>query len=117
MAEMIKKRLSIESIRNQLGYHTASSLSYALGQRVIKERVHALDEQLRSKQLTTRDVVGDGNCLFRCLSFGEYGQEERHSALRREITNHLLSEMATDSSSNGFEILKYINSISICDVI
>ena len=50
MAEMIKKRLSIESTGNQLACHTASSMSSALDQRAITERVHALDEQLRSKQ-------------------------------------------------------------------
>ena len=103
---------SVESTRNRLACHTASSMSPALDQRVIKERVHALDEHLRSKQLTTRDVVRDGNCLFRCLSVGEYGHEERHSALRTEITNHMPSEMAANSSSDGSEILKYINSIS-----
>ena len=103
MAEIIKKCLSIESIENR---HTASSMSSVLGQRVIKERVHALDEQLRSKQLTASDVVGDGYCLFRCLSVGEYGHKERRPALRTEITNHMLSEMAADFSSDGFEILK-----------
>ena len=91
-------------------------MSSALDQRVIKERMHALDEQLHSKQLTTRDVVGDGNCLFRCLSVGDYGHEERHSAIRTEITNHMLSEMAADSSPDDFVIFKYINSIS-CDYV
>ena len=57
-------------------------------------------------------MVGDGSCLFRCLSVGEFGHEERHSALRTEITNYMLPEMADDSSSDGSEKLKYINNIS-----
>ena len=59
MIKMMKKHLSIESTENWLACHTASSMSLALDERVVKERVHALDELLRSKQLMTRDVVGD----------------------------------------------------------
>ena len=98
IATMIKKRLSIESTGNRLACHTVGSMSSAVDQRVIKERGHALDEQLRSKQLTTRDVVG--------------GHEERHSVLRTGITNHMLSEVAANSLPDGTDILKYINSIS-----
>ena len=60
----------------------------------------------------TCDVVGDDNCLFRNLSICEYGHKDRHSALRTGITNHMLSEVAANSSSDGSDILKYINSIS-----
>lgn len=54
--------------------------------------------------LQSVDVLGDGNCLFRALSVGLYGDETHHSQLRQHIASHLASNYASlfevDSSSS-----------------
>lgn len=39
-----------------------------------------------------RDVAGDGNCLFRALSVGLYGNENKHSDLREDACAYLKAD-------------------------
>ena len=48
-----------------------------------------LGKQLHSIGLTLRDVVGDGNCLFRALSDQLYGDESHHVELRAMTVAHI----------------------------
>ena len=34
-------------------------------------------------------IVGDGNCLYRCFSYIEYGTEDRHQDIRKLISDSL----------------------------
>lgn len=36
-----------------------------------------------------RKVIGDGNCLFRCIAYAVYRDEEKHQAVRDAIVQHL----------------------------
>ena len=40
---------------------------------------------------TVRRILGDGNCLFRALSYVVTGSEDDHMAVRRAIVNHMVS--------------------------
>lgn len=41
-----------------------------------------------------RDVKGDGNCLFRCLSLYLYGDENEHKTIRKEIVDFVCKHWA-----------------------
>ncbi len=94
-----------------LACHEASAQPTRLDDRTIKERIHALDSQLRNKQLTTQDVAGDGNCLFRALSVCLYGHENEHTVLRASIAKHILSDNSSVMPRYG-ELSKHVNNIS-----
>jgi hypothetical protein len=49
------------------------------------------DVQLRTPTRTRR-IPGDGNCLFRALSYLVTGSESQHSEIRHLIVQHLLTE-------------------------
>ena len=40
-------------------------------------------------QLRVIPITGDGNCLFRSLSYGYYGSEEEHKSIRKEIVHYV----------------------------
>ncbi|XP_055345289.1 uncharacterized protein LOC129593127 isoform X2 [Paramacrobiotus metropolitanus] len=44
-----------------------------------------LNEKLTEMRLKTVDVVGDGNCFYRAMSFALHGTEERHTEIRTKI--------------------------------
>lgn len=48
-----------------------------------------LDTQLRNLGLCTKNITGDGNCLFRALSDQYYGQDSRHKEIRQEVCQFL----------------------------
>jgi hypothetical protein len=56
---------------------------------VIDARNVAVDNDLASRKLQAVDVIGDGNCLFRALSVGLYGDESHHLQLRQDTATHL----------------------------
>ena len=63
---------------------------------VCRQPDHLLNEQLSKYQpWETEDIVGDGNCLFRCLSKIITGSQENHSTLRSIISNYMASEGTT----------------------
>ena len=43
-----------------------------------------------TRPCTTHSVKGDGNCLFRTLSFIITGSEEQHTLVREAILHHML---------------------------
>lgn len=47
------------------------------------------DEYLHQYGLYRAHIQGDGNCLFRSVSFGLYGTEDHHYALRELAVNHI----------------------------
>ncbi|KAI7900322.1 uncharacterized protein BX663DRAFT_545040 [Cokeromyces recurvatus] len=48
-----------------------------------------LDAQLKQLGLCTKNITGDGNCLFRSLSDQYYGHDGNHKAIRQEICQYL----------------------------
>ncbi|KAF7724691.1 hypothetical protein EC973_000799 [Apophysomyces ossiformis] len=54
-----------------------------------------LDSQLRSLNLCTKDMAGDGNCLFRALSDQFHGSDSRHKMIRQEICTYLRANEET----------------------
>lgn len=46
----------------------------------------------------SREVKGDGNCLFRCFSFYLYGNEENHLQVRAQIVSHIYNNWETYSN-------------------
>ena len=57
---------------------------------------HLIDEPLyRYQPWETEAIVGDGNCLFRCLSKIITGEQDSHQQLRRIISNFIASEGTT----------------------
>ena len=49
----------------------------------------ALEAQLSQRDLVTRDVQADGNCLFRAVSFVINGHERDHESLRAATASHI----------------------------
>ncbi|XP_062571709.1 uncharacterized protein LOC134233700 [Saccostrea cucullata] len=47
------------------------------------------DEYLSQYGLYRTHIQGDGNCLFRSVSFGLYGTEDHHISLRELAVNHI----------------------------
>ena len=47
------------------------------------------DEYLQEYGLYRTDIVGDGNCLFRAVSFSLYGTEDYHLTLRNIAVDHI----------------------------
>jgi hypothetical protein len=94
----------------------------------MNRRRAAVDKQLQDLHLCSRDVKGDGNCLFRSACICAYGDEEQHIDLRMRaadyarqnrdnlrctfsLTNEqfdeLVSDLATPNTSVG-ELAVYI---------
>ncbi|KAG2206808.1 hypothetical protein INT47_007564, partial [Mucor saturninus] len=48
-----------------------------------------LDSQLKNLGLCTKNIAGDGNCLFRSLSDQFYGQDGNHKAIRHQVCQFL----------------------------
>ena len=44
-----------------------------------------------TRPLAVKRIRGDGNCLFRCLSFVVTGSQEQHYEVRRKICSHLIA--------------------------
>ncbi|KIR37126.1 hypothetical protein I352_00438 [Cryptococcus deuterogattii MMRL2647] len=61
----------------------------------IKLEDAAVKSEISRLGLTLRDVQGDGNCLFRCLSDQLYGTEKRHTEIRKIVCDYLDSHKET----------------------
>lgn len=48
----------------------------------INYRITDVDKQINEIGCFARDVVADGNCLFRAVSYSFFGHEDSHSSLR-----------------------------------
>lgn len=55
----------------------------------------AVDLQLALLRLQAHDVAGDGNCLFRAISYATYGTESRHDELRAKAASCILYNKTT----------------------
>ena len=44
-----------------------------------------IDEFLNHYRRKRKEVIGDGNCLFRCFSYILFNSEDKHPYLRQEI--------------------------------
>ena len=61
---------------------------------------------------TIKKIRGDGNCLFRAMSYIITGSEDHHLGIQGAITAHMLSipELLTGLGANGREnYLEYYN--------
>ena len=54
-----------------------------------QQEVQRQDEYLQEYNLYRTDIVGDGNCLYRAISFCLYGTEVYHSSLRKLAVDHI----------------------------
>lgn len=54
-----------------------------------------LETQLRSLGLHTKEITGDGNCLFRSLSDQYFGVDKHHRSIRQEICQYLMNNKET----------------------
>ncbi|ODO07159.1 hypothetical protein L198_00738 [Cryptococcus wingfieldii CBS 7118] len=61
----------------------------------IKMEDASVKSEIARLGLSLRDVQGDGNCLFRCLSDQLYGTEKRHAEMRRLVCDYLASHKDT----------------------
>ncbi|KAI8387320.1 hypothetical protein BD560DRAFT_419793 [Blakeslea trispora] len=61
----------------------------ALQKSLAKDDPEDLDSQLRNLGLCTKNITGDGNCLFRALSDQYEGHDGNHKAIRQEICQYL----------------------------
>ncbi|WVQ85100.1 hypothetical protein IAT38_007264 [Cryptococcus sp. DSM 104549] len=61
----------------------------------IKVEDAAVKAEISRLGLALRDVQGDGNCLFRCLSDQVFGGEKRHSEIRKLVCDYLESHRET----------------------
>ena len=52
--------------------------------------------ETKSTRVSQEQILGDGNCLFRCFSVVITGTENHHVAVRREICKHM------ENDENGF---------------
>jgi hypothetical protein len=98
----------------------------------------AVDEQLKKLKLSTRDVSGDGNCLFRAISYAIYGSEDSHHKIRALVANYvnnnkaaicitfglnnkqfdlLVAELSTSREAAGEEALYVLSTIFQRDII
>ena len=48
------------------------------------------------------DVVGDGNCLFRCLALYLYDNQERHSEVRKSVANRYIEQRVAWENDGSF---------------
>ena len=49
----------------------------------------AKESSSRKAPETIRDVIGDGNCFFRCISVFFNGDEDKHEDIRRKVVETL----------------------------
>ena len=54
-----------------------------------EEKNKELYEALRQGGLRVEEMVGDGNCFFRAVSFGVYGTDKYHLKVRVEISEYI----------------------------
>ena len=48
----------------------------------IEEKFEEFKKELKQYNLIIKDIVPDGNCLFRAISYFIYGTEEKHKIIR-----------------------------------
>lgn len=50
-----------------------------------------IDSQLTSLHLCSRNVIGDGNFLFRAIGYAAYGEEDKHDKIQASAANYILN--------------------------
>ena len=71
-----------------------------------------LDKRLALKGLTSINVCGDGNCLFRTLSVSMYGYEFKYSFLRSTVVQHILEHAACVATKDAEACRKLANTVA-----
>ena len=77
-----------------------------------KKQENKFRENISNMNLFIKDIVGDGNCMFRAISDQVYGNEEKYDLLRQKCMDYLLIErdffeQFVEGGKNGFD--EYIN--------
>ncbi len=75
-----------------------------------------LENNLRQQHYDTVDVVGDGNCFYRAVSYLTSGHENNHSAIRQLVADHiqnnsLLSGVTDISPDDGLPAKQHIEQL------
>nr|XP_022334767.1 uncharacterized protein LOC111131491 [Crassostrea virginica] len=114
---------SIEHIMEEItGHNGLQSQSMELNP-VNEQQLEVVrqDEYLQEYGLYRTDIVGDGNCLFRAVSFGLYGTEDFHLTLRNLAVDHIEQNLDDfrfylfDDNANpmsDLEVQRYLTSLS-----
>ena len=67
----------------------AAKTSATLSSSEIHRRNKVLNEQFASRGLYSENVIGDGNCLFRAISYSLHNHENKHFILRQSVVHYL----------------------------
>lgn len=59
-------------------------------------------------KLQFTNVKGDGNCLFRCIAYALFKDENRHSEIRKEVCDHMENDERYKFNKDDEEYSKYI---------
>ena len=65
---------------------------------------------------TVKRIQGDGNCLFRCISYLVTGSEEQHGRVREVILDHLRYLMLHDCLNNTYSSIEEYLQVSSMDL-
>ena len=73
-----------------------------------KKQENKFRENISNMNLFIKDIVGDGNCMFRAISDQVYGNEEKYDLLRQKCMDYLLIErdffeQFVEGGKNGFD--------------
>ena len=71
----------VKSLAEQLNLKRSSWSYRSHAKPVMKDR--------RRRISVHRQIIGDGNCLFRSLSFSLHGAEDKHGEIRADVVNYL----------------------------
>ena len=70
------------------------------------------------KEVIQIEVLGDGNCLMRCIALFKFKDELKHNKVRKDIVNYLklhineFQKIEIDTEIGPLDIINYINYIS-----
>ena len=78
----------------------------------VHNRNAKLDKQLALKGLTSINVSGDRNCLFRALPVSIYGHEFNYSFLRSTVAQHILDHAACVATKDAEACRQLANTVA-----
>merc|ERR1712232_1135940 len=83
---------AVDNRRELAELETALAASRDLQEAIEASSVEAryrLDEVLERYQAEAHSVIADGNCQFRALSVGLFGDQEKHAQIRQHVVAQL----------------------------
>ena len=92
----VKKSTSFETVSNPVGFNVVSfnDNSVKFSKRNSVSKVDGGNKWVVTDGITefnVKNVIGDGNCLFRCFSIILFGNEDNHVSIRKDCVNFVES--------------------------